>query len=833
MRRFILLLFTACAACCHAAHAGGGPIGLGPIAFDPDTPVTAGGSVSMSVEASGGNGELEYRWNFGDGGPSTGWVPGLSEIDHAYSEPGTFLVQVQARDGTGQFAARTRRIVAQPPAGALPPARSDSIVVDEAARRVWVVNPDHGSVAALHADDLEREFVTETCPDPRSVALDAFGRPWVACRGNDRLLRLNPGDGSIDISLDADYGAAPETMVFTPDGLTGFASLGGAATVIRFDPDTGNVTGNVDAGPNPHALAVTAAGDRLLVSRLVSDSDEHGSIVEIALPTMDFAGEIALPLDTISPDSGTAGRGLPNYVATLALSPDDSRLWYTAKKDNIVRGQWREGTDLTFESTVRVMTGAIDLDGGEELLPARMDLDDSSLALALAPSPGGAHLFVALAGNHRILALDPWQKQEVDRLDVGFTPRGLAVDSVSGHLFVRNDLDRTVTVIDAAELMAAGLPVLEEIATIATVDDEALPSEVLSGKRVFWNAEDTRMAQDGYLSCASCHLDGGGDGRVWDFTQQGEGLRATIPLNGRGDTAHGLLHWSANFDEVQDFEVQIRSLFAGAGFIDDDDFQSDTLGPPMAGLSQELDHLAAYLSSLGGFGRSAHRAPGGSLTADGEAGRQIFEDLGCHRCHGGPEYTDSGLGVMHDTGTLAEHGGGRLGGPLPGLDTPTLRGLWKRAPFLHDGSAPTVQAVLEGLDTRHGNPGELSEVQMAQLAAFLLQIDDSEPAAPEVAGGATWLTPAHGETLDARYPVALAVETDYPDIERVEFVAGDETVATLTAPPWNFEWNGGSGTVWLYARIVHGGGLHTVTVPVRVMVQPPGNVVFDDRFEAD
>jgi hypothetical protein len=37
----------------------------------------------------------------------------------------------------------------------------------------------------------------------------------------------------------------------------------------------------------------------------------------------------------------------------------------------------------------------------------------------------------------------------------------------------------------------------------------------------------------GYLSCASCHLDGEGDNLVWDFTQRGEGLRNTIPLRSR------------------------------------------------------------------------------------------------------------------------------------------------------------------------------------------------------------------------------------------------------------------------------------------------------------
>ena len=89
---------------------------------------------------------------------------------------------------------------------------------------------------------------------------------------------------------------------------------------------------------------------------------------------------------------------------------------------------------------------------------------------------------------------------------------------------------------------------------------------------------DTRLAFDRYLSCAVCHNDGAGDGRVWDITGMGEGLRNTIDLTGRG-TNHGRRHWTANFDEVHDFEGQIRTLSAGTGLMDDIDFFSGTVSP--------------------------------------------------------------------------------------------------------------------------------------------------------------------------------------------------------------------------------------------------------------
>jgi hypothetical protein len=41
-----------------------------------------------------------------------------------------------------------------------------------------------------------------------------------------------------------------------------------------------------------------------------------------------------------------------------------------------------------------------------------------------------------------------------------------------------------------------------------------------------------------------------------------------------------------------------------------------------------------------------------------------------------------------DVGTLTALSGQRRHDPLVGRDTPTLRGVWATAPYLHDGSDP-------------------------------------------------------------------------------------------------------------------------------------------------
>ncbi len=92
------------------------------------------------------------------------------------------------------------------------------------------------------------------------------------------------------------------------------------------------------------------------------------------------------------------------------------------------------------------------------------------------------------------------------------------------------------------------------VASLIAVGTERLGATVLLGKQHFYDARDTRLALDRYMSCASCHNDGGSDGRTWDLTGLGEGLRNTVALRGRAGAARASLHWSGNFDEVQDFE---------------------------------------------------------------------------------------------------------------------------------------------------------------------------------------------------------------------------------------------------------------------------------------
>ncbi len=809
-----------------------GPPEISALVSAPTSPASVGQSVQFTVSASdpGGN-ALEYSWTFGDGSDSTAWSA-ANQSSHSYARPGVYGVLVQARRGNGELAAATLPLVVQPVPAAQPGRASGSILVDAAARRVWSLNPDHGSVSVIEADSLQRLAIHPACANPRALARDGAGRTWITCADADRLVALD-GNGAQVAELATGRGSAPEAVLFGHDG-TGYATLAAGRAVIRFNPATTLETGRIALPSEPGALAL--AGDRLYVARFIS-GDAAGTVWSVQLPGFSAASDIALALDNTTADSGTAARGLPNYLAALAPSPDNSRLWFAAKKDNILRGLLRDGAELDFETMVRVQVGGMNLSNQTEVVAARQDIDNSTLALALASAPGGAQLLLALSGNNRVLALDPWNGRELARVDVGRAPRGIAVDPATSRVFVRNDLDRSISVLDAAALFASGSTELVLIDTVASVDNEVLSPAVLGGKRVFFNAEDPRMSADGYIACASCHLDGDSDGRVWDFSQRGEGLRRTIALRGRAGMAHGPVHWTANFDEIQDFEGDIREVFGGTGLLANLHYFAGTrdqpLGDPKAGLSADLDNLAVYVASLDDFGRSPHRLPDGSLSAEAVIGRDHFAALGCAGCHGGSAFSDSRQLRFHDVGTLTDDSGLRLAEPLQGLDTPTLRGLWREPRFLHDGRAANLEAVLVDANPTgaHGAVAALGSSERAELFAYLLSIDADEPALASPFTLALTGIEA-GTQVDPALGLVLGIDSDLDGIVRVDYLDHGAVVASATMLPWTASYQPAAGqALRLQARVQHASGAITTTWPLAASVHALAGGVFGDSFE--
>ena len=117
---------------------------------------------------------------------------------------------------------------------------------------------------------------------------------------------------------------------------------------------------------------------------------------------------------------------------------------------------------------------------------------------------------------------------------------------------------------------------------------------------------------------------------------------------------------------------------------------------------------------------------GTALTRKERAGFRLFVGkAGCISCHSGWRLTDDKL---HNVGTASAKA--PRGTPANGLiRTPGLRELSKTAPYMHDGSLPTLERVIEHyLDLDQGDlalspslvrPLRLSENEKSALKAFL------------------------------------------------------------------------------------------------------------------
>jgi len=694
---------------------------------------TVGSTVAFNpASASGSN--LQYAWNFGDGASTA--FSATASAGHVYASPAHYPVILTVRSGTvTSTCSATQTIYTQPTATA--PRSSGTIAFDAGRNRVWVVNSDNDSVTAINAANNTKLFEQGVGVNPQTLAQAPDGRLWVTNAGSGSISVLDPMSGAVVQTLSLGLGSRPFGVLFNPLGTAAFVTLQGAGKVLKLHPGTGAVQGTLVAGTSPRGLAISGDSNRLLVTRYISPVD-HGEVIEVNPSAFVVTRTFSLATDP-GPDTEASGRGVPNFLSAVTIHPDGKRAWVPSKKDNTLRGSFRDGNALTFESTVRTIVSQIDLDANAEVLGARRDLNDRDMANAVAFSPLGDYAFISTQGTNQIEVMDAYNRQLVTGLvNVGRAPRGLLV-TPNRRLYVQNFMSRNVGVYDVSGLLNATSNNAPKLVDIASVGSEALAATVFNGKRIFYNADDRRMNRDKYISCASCHQDGGHDGRVMDFTDRGEGLRNTIPLNGRRGTGQGRVHWTANFNEIQDFEHDIRNNFGGTGFLTDAQFNTGTrntpLGDPKAGLNADLDALAAYVSSLTSVGASPFRNADGTLTAEAVAGQQIFNGSGqCTSCHSGSDFTDSASGVLHDVGTLKASSGKRLGATLTGLDTPTLKGLWDTAPYLHDGSAATLLDVLTTANPagRHGSTSGLTAAQLQQLVAYLQQIDDSVDATTPV-----------------------------------------------------------------------------------------------------
>jgi mono/diheme cytochrome c family protein len=133
-------------------------------------------------------------------------------------------------------------------------------------------------------------------------------------------------------------------------------------------------------------------------------------------------------------------------------------------------------------------------------------------------------------------------------------------------------------------------------------------------------------------------------------------------------------------------------------------------------VSAKLPALQAYQLSL-----AAPAPPAGSFDPAAAArGKLVFEGGGrCASCHSGPAFTDANATLHPAADSMAEPESPSYAARSATRQyrTSPLRGAWQHAPYFHDGSAATLEAVAQTYNSRKGLGLTASEV--ADLAQYL------------------------------------------------------------------------------------------------------------------
>lgn len=636
-------------------------------------------------------------------------------------------------DGVGDnadFYPSNPSLYARPP---MPVLNSTTLAVENSTGedRVWVANPDNDTVSLVVNDQRIAEVPVGGKPSSITLAADGT-RVWVTNKADATVSAIDTASQVVvdTISLPAD--SRPHGLVRVPGDDDLLVVLEATAQLVRVDTGTGQVNATENLGGRPRHLAISEDGSTVYVTNFITPPlpGEDGLAPDVAsgggeLWVMD--SQSLSVVDTIQLGyrnrgvSESTGPGMPNYLNAPVLGPDGDWAYVPSKQDNILAGAARGAPGMTFDQTVRAVTSRVDLVSGSENPGARIDHDNASMATGAVITADGRYLFVALETSREVAVYNLEQGYQLTRLATGIAPQGLALSADGERLLIHNFMDRSLQSYDLGPILLDNLPQANALNVVDLVASEALSPDVLLGKQLFYDAADDRLARDNYMSCASCHNDGGHDGRVWDLTSLGEGVRNTIDLTGKG-VGHGRIHWTGNFDEVQDFESQIRLLAGGTGLVDDSEFDlaDDPLSTDRAGLSADLDALASYLASLDGHPASPFND--GSLSTAATAGQAVYQRENCAGCHSGDRRTDSAAGVVHDIGTLTAATGSSSQGPVFGIDTPTLDFLWATAPYLHNGAALSIaEAILA-----HDNL-TVTEQEAVELEFYLLESDAGRP----------------------------------------------------------------------------------------------------------
>jgi YVTN family beta-propeller protein len=574
-------------------------------------------------------------------------------------------------------------------------------------RRLLVTNSDNGTVSVV--DTRNGRVLHEIAVGDKPEGVTWIGKGPLAAvtvYHEDRVVFFDADAGRVVHQLAVAH--EPYGIVASKDGSRAWVTHEYPGTVSEIDPAARKVVREFKVGPFVRGLALSPDEGRLYVTQFYT------------------ATLNAVDLKTGAVVDTWKGHAADNLCRNVVLHPRRPKAYlaHIRSKTEVVDGSGSIFPHLS-------ICDLVPPDGTKRRISLAMDTYNGVYVVTnvweAALSPDGKRLYTIYAGTNdmNVSTVVDDDYKEVERLGpavrVGQNPRAVRVSPDGRTVYIYNALDFAVSVHQADTML--------RLATLKVCDPPKTP-EWVRGKILF-NTALPPLTSRRWIACASCHPDGHTDGRVW---QNPEGLRKTTALFGLAHTHP--LHWSADRDEVQDFEYTIRGrLMQGAGLLHGPmkpkrGFEPVELDEQLAGRSKDLDALAIYCNSFN-FTLSPHIPAPGKLSSTAERGKRLFfsAQVGCASCHSGPYYTDSSLKKpykLHDVGTGRDDPSEKMG---PKYDTPTLLGVYRTAPYLHHGKARTLRDVLTtcNKEDRHGKTSHLKPEEIDDLIAFLQSLPYEKP----------------------------------------------------------------------------------------------------------
>ena len=582
------------------------------------------------------------------------------------------------------------------------------LVADPAGKTIYVADETGSRILQV---DLGTQQVVARMPlpeRPTGLALNKAGnRLYVTSHSpTGAVFVIDPLAGKITSVLQAGHTtmapvlSANESLLYVCNRFDDDLSI--------IDLKSGKEVKRLKMVREPVAAALTPDGKILAVANLHPEDVATRAVVASTVNLVDTVTN-RVTASIRLPDGSQGIRG-------IGISPDNRYVFvsHIIARNHVPATQLASGWLNTHGFSI------VDLAGRK--LVGSVILDEVSRGAAnpwgIACTQDGKQLWVALSGTHELAVIDlpgvlkrvrefnRTRKMEKTKADSSVYVEKTYTDlrfleGLSRRVKLRGNGPRAMAI--SAGRLFAGMYFSETLESIDLQNPEAgsqsiaLSSEkpmtaIRRGELLF---HDASIAFQNWQSCSTCHQDGRSDGLNWDLTNDGVGnTKNTKSLLFAGKTPPmtmtGML---ASLEKCVRFELK-TILFTA---LPDEDAQA----------------IVSYLKSLRPV--ASPHLKNGKQTASTLRGKEIFRKAKCANCHKGEYFTSM---EKKNVGTHV------LGDQRRSFDVPTLREVWRTAPYLHHGRAATIREVIREFNPqdRHGEVSKLSDQEIIDLVNYVLSL---------------------------------------------------------------------------------------------------------------